>query len=56
MKEKEIKTVVIINMMNDEVPSHYFNILKHRLIDVLDGNVNYKRRRRKKPSPKEMKY
>lgn len=53
MKEKEIKTVVIINMMNDEVPSHYFNILKHRLIDVLDGNVNYKRRRMKNLRPKK---
>ena len=53
MKEKEIKTVVRINMMNDEVPSHYFNILKHRLIDVLDGDGNYKRRRRKNLRPKK---
>lgn len=55
MKEKEIKTIVIINMMSDEVPSHYFNILKHRLIEILDGDINCKRRRGKKPRQKEKK-
>ena len=54
-KNKNIieETFLLINMMNDEVPSHYFNILKHRLIDVLDGDVNYKRRRRENLRPKK---
>ena len=45
MKEKEIKTVVIINMMNDDMPIYDFYLLKHYVISRIDKSKRAKRKK-----------